>query len=157
MASIFSIFELSNTATIGSIVCSCRMCVKYALADCFPWFQGCQTRIPYGRNQLIEPINPELRELNTLRHHFAGDIFKCIFFTSGNVWIPIKISLKFVSKGPINNMPALLQIMDGRCSGDKPLPEPTIVSLSMLFCVTWSYWVNMKYELIRNMKLSRVT
>ena len=28
-----------------------------------------------------------------------------------NVWISIKISLKFVPKGPINNIPASVQIM----------------------------------------------
>ena len=37
---------------------------------------------------------------------FADDIFKCIFFIE-NVWIPIKISLKFVPKGPIDNIPEL--------------------------------------------------
>ena len=37
--------------------------------------------------------------------HFP-DIFKCIFLNE-NVWIPVKISLKFVPKGPINNIPAL--------------------------------------------------
>ena len=45
--------------------------------------------------------------------HFADEIFKCIVF-NGNVWIPVKISLKFVRKGPINNIPALVQIMDWR-------------------------------------------
>ena len=50
--------------------------------------------------------------LNTLRprqngRHFADDIFKCIFLIE-NVWIPIKISLKFVPRGPINNIPALV-------------------------------------------------
>ena len=50
--------------------------------------------------------------VNTLRprqngRHFADDIFKCIFLTE-NVWIPIKISLKFVPMGPINNIPALV-------------------------------------------------
>ena len=53
--------------------------------------------------------------LNTLRsrqngRHFTDDIFKCIFL-SENVWILIKISLKFVPKGPINNIPALIQII----------------------------------------------
>ena len=43
---------------------------------------------------------------NTLRprhngHHFAEDIFKCIFLNE-NVWIPIKISLNFVPYSPIN-------------------------------------------------------
>ena len=42
--------------------------------------------------------------------HFADDIFKCIFLNE-NVWISIGISLKFVPKDPINNIPALVQIM----------------------------------------------
>ena len=54
-----------------------------------------------------------LRWLNTLRprqngRHFADDILKCIFL-NGNVWIPIEISLKFVPKGPIDNIPALFR------------------------------------------------
>ena len=44
------------------------------------------------------------------RRHFAGDVFKCDFLNE-NVWISIKISLKFVPQGPINNIPALVQIM----------------------------------------------
>ena len=49
---------------------------------------------------------------NTLRpkqngRHFADDIFKCIFLNE-NAWMPIKISLKFVPQGPINNTPALV-------------------------------------------------
>ena len=39
----------------------------------------------------------------------ADDPFKCIF--SNETRISIKISLKFVPKGPINNIPALDQIM----------------------------------------------
>ena len=38
---------------------------------------------------------------------FADDIFKRIF-ANENIWIPIKISLKFVPKGSINNIPALV-------------------------------------------------
>ena len=55
--------------------------------------------------------------------HFADDTFKHIFLNE-NVRISIKISLKFVPKGPINNIPALVQIMAWRRSGDKPLSEP---------------------------------
>ena len=63
--------------------------------------------------------------LNTLRprqngRRFADDTFKRIFLDE-NVRIAIKISLKFVPKGPINNNPALVQIMAWRQSGDKPL------------------------------------
>ena len=36
-------------------------------------------------------------------HHFADDIFECIFLNA-HLWIVIKISLKFVPKGQINNI-----------------------------------------------------
>ena len=66
--------------------------------------------------------------LNTLRprqnwRHFADDTFKRIFLNENNK-ISIKISLKFVPNGPINKIPALVQIMAWRRPGDKPLPEP---------------------------------
>ena len=82
---------------------------------------------------------------NTLRPrqnelHFAGDIFKCIFLNE-NVWIPVKISLKYVPKGPINNIPALVRIMAWRRSGDKPLSEPMMVSLPTHICVARPQWV----------------
>ena len=49
---------------------------------------------------------------NTLRprqngRHFADDTFNCIFVNE-NVRISIKFSLKFVPKGQINNVPALV-------------------------------------------------
>ena len=74
------------------------------------------------------------------RRHVADDIFKCIFLNE-NVWIPIKISLKFVPKGPINNIPALVQIMAWCHSGDKPLSEPMMVNLPTHICVTRPQWV----------------
>ena len=59
--------------------------------------------------------------INTLRprqngRHFADDICKRIFMNE-NIWIPIKISLKFVPKGSINNIPALAQVMACRRPG----------------------------------------
>ena len=48
--------------------------------------------------------------------HFADDIFKGIF-SNKNVWIPSQISLKFVSQGPINDIPALVQIVAWRRPG----------------------------------------
>ena len=39
--------------------------------------------------------------------NFADDIFKCIFLNE-NAWISFKISLKFVPKVRINNIPALV-------------------------------------------------
>ena len=65
---------------------------------------------------------------NTLRpkqddRHFPDNILKCIFLNE-NVQISIKISLKFIPKGSINNIPALVQIMALRRPGDKTLSEP---------------------------------
>ena len=86
--------------------------------------------------------------VNTLRlrqdgRHFSDDIFKCIFLDE-NIWISIKILLKFVPKGPINNILALVQIMAWRRAGDKPLSEPMMVRLPMHICVTRPQWVKLK-------------
>ena len=83
--------------------------------------------------------------VNTLRprqdgRYFADDICKCIFL-NGNVWVPIKISLKFIPRGPINNIPTLVQIMAWRRPGDKPLSEPMMVRLPTHKCVTRPQWV----------------
>ena len=69
--------------------------------------------------------------------HFADDIFKCIFMNA-NVWMLLKI----VPKGLINNIPALVQIMAWRRSGDKPLSEPMMVTLLTYICVTRPQWFN---------------
>ena len=50
-------------------------------------------------------------------------IFKCIFMND-IIWISIKISMQFVPEDPVNNIPALVQIMAWRRPGDKPLSEP---------------------------------
>ena len=83
-------------------------------------------------------------QVSTLRQigrHFAEDIFKYIFLNE-NVWIPIKISLKFLPKCRINNVPALVQIMAWRRPGDKPLSEPMMVSVLTHICVTRPQWVS---------------
>ena len=64
------------------------------------------------------------------------------FFFNENAWISIKISLKFVPKGPINKNPTLVQIMVWRPPGDKPSSEPMLVSLLMHIGVTQPQWVN---------------
>ena len=68
---------------------------------------------------------------NTLRprqngRHFADDIFECLFLNE-IVSILTTISMKFVPKGPNNNIPALVLIMAWRRQGDKPLSEPLMV------------------------------
>ena len=77
--------------------------------------------------------------------HFADAIFKRIFFNE-NVWISIKISLKFVPKGPINIITAMFQIMAWRRPGDKPLSGPMIVRLPTHICVTRPQWVNSLHQ-----------
>ena len=49
---------------------------------------------------------------------FSRRHFQMHFLEKKNVWISIKFSLKFVSKGPINNIPALVQIMACRQPGN---------------------------------------
>ena len=92
---------------------------------------------------------PDFADINSLRPkwngcHFADDIFKYILLNE-NVLISIKISLKFIPKGPINNIPALVQIMAWRRLGDKPLSEPIVVSLLTHICVTRPQWVKHDY------------
>ena len=97
-------------------------------------------------NELMEISHIQNEWVNTLRtrrnsRNFPDDIFKCIFL-SEKVWIPIKISLKFVPGGPINNIPALVQIMAWCRQGNKPLSQPMMVRLPTHICVTRSQWVN---------------
>ena len=68
------------------------------------------------------------------------------FCLNENVRILIKISLKFVPKGPIDNTPALVQIMAWRRPGDKPLSEAMMVRL--LTHIYASFSLN---ELLKNM------
>ena len=92
-----------------------------------------------------------LEGFNTLRQRqigclFPDNIFKCIFLNE-NCFILMKISLKFVAQGPINNIPALVQVMAWHRSGDKPLSEPMMACLNDAYimthiCVTRPHWVN---------------
>ena len=82
---------------------------------------------------------------NTLRptqngRHFT-DILKWTFLNE-NVWLFIEMWLNFVPKGPINNIPALVQIMAWHRPGDKSLSEPMMVCLLTHICVTRPQWIN---------------
>ena len=68
--------------------------------------------------------------------HFADEVFKCL-----NAGISIKISMKFVAQGPINKIPALVQIMAWRRLRIKPLSAAMLVRL-LHICVTRPQWVN---------------
>ena len=100
--------------------------------------------IQNGRGDIMKSLGTcsiDDSSVNTLRptqngRHFLDDIFKCIFLNE-NVKISIKISLQFVPKGQINNIPTLVQIMAWRCQGStKPLSESTRTTRTPAF---WGY------------------
>ena len=68
-------------------------------------------------------------------HHFPHEKFKCIFLKK-NVWISLRISLKYVSKVRVNNIPSLVQIMAWHWPGDKLLSEQMMVNALTKICVT---------------------
>ena len=83
--------------------------------------------------------------INTLRPrqdgcHFTDDSFKWMFLNK-NVWISINISLKFVPRGPINNIPTEVQVMACRQPGNKPISEPMMVRLPTHISITRPQWV----------------
>ena len=94
--------------------------------------------VPVSALYVIQDISCKIRPksliINTLRpkqngHCFPDDVFKCIFMNE-NIWISIQISRKFVPKDPINNIPALVQIMAWHWPGDKSLSEPMIAQFT---------------------------
>ena len=82
--------------------------------------------------------------------HFA-DMFKCIFLNE-NVWILVEISLTFVPKGSIKNIPSLVQIMAWRRPGDKPLSEAMMVNLPTHICVSRPQWVTIMHLIMLSAK-----
>ena len=93
-------------------------------------------------NILSAKWRPFCSGFNSLRprqniRHFADDVFKCNFLND-YVWIPIEISLKFVPKRPINNIPALVQIVAWRHKGDKPLSEPKMTQFNDVYMRHWA-------------------
>ena len=60
-------------------------------------------------NSLVTELQDLVNTLKPRQHvrHFADETFKRIFLNE-NVGISIKISLKFVYKGPFNNIPVLV-------------------------------------------------
>ena len=96
------------------------------------WIRSCN----YNHVKLWDDTTCPGIQLNTLRSrqngpHCEDDIFKCIFVNE-DVWIPLKILLKFVLKSPIDNIPALVQIMAWRRPDDKPVSEPMMFTYAYM-------------------------
>ena len=93
------------------------------------------------KEHLISHIEAETRWSSFRRRHFQ------VHFVEWNAWISITISLKFVPKGAINNIPSLVQIKAWRRPGDKPLSEPMMVRLPTHIWFTRPQWVKTKYQI----------
>ena len=123
-----------------------RWLLLASLSDHGSWFHSKQQTVHQDIDLVcLEYSGFSTRMVITLRprqhgRHIADDTFKRIFLNE-NVIISIKISLKFVPKGPNNNIPELVQIMAWRLPGDKPLSEAMMVSLLTHICVTRPQWV----------------
>ena len=93
-----------------------------------PWvYFSCSALTHWGRDKLAA----------IFQMTFSNMIICLVFFfLNENVWISIKISLKFVPKDAIENIPALVQIMAWRRPGDKLLSEPMMVISLMHICIT---------------------
>ena len=78
--------------------------------------------------------------------HYTDNSFKCIFLNE-NVCISIQISLKFVPKGPINNITALVQIMATRRPDNKSLSEPMMTRIATHICITQPQWVKYIHQI----------
>ena len=117
-----------KTDLIKNKTCNCRMC-----SICCKQHDMC---ILCNYSVIFNTLRPRQNG-----RHFADDTFNRIFLNE-NAKISIKFSLKFVFKGPINTIRALVQIMAWRRPGDKPLSEPVMVSLLTHICVTRPQWVN---------------
>ena len=119
-------------STLAQVMAWCHQASSHYLSRCWPRFMSAYS---VTRPNWFNTLRPRQNE-----RHFADDILKCIFLNE-NVWIPIEISLKFVPKGPIDNIPALVKIMAWRRQGDKPLSEPMRIRLPTHICVTRPQWV----------------
>ena len=78
-----------------------------------------------NRQQAITWTNVNTLRPRQIDLYFPDDIFKYILLNE-NVWVLIKISLKLVPTGTINNIQALIQIMTLHRPGDMPLSEPMV-------------------------------
>ena len=122
--------EISIKSFFEYNIFSSAKCMSFSVISCYI----------YHDDSLLCPMFNSLRpRLN--RRPPADDIFKCISLNE-NEWISPRISLKFVHKVRINNIPALVSIMAWCRPGDKPLSEPMMVNLLMHICVTRPQWVN---------------
>ena len=79
-------------------------CVYMELTAMIGFYSNCNNIMLHNESHMPR-LNSSPPGQNVRR--FTDDIFRCIFVNE-NICILIKISLKFVPKGPIDNNPALV-------------------------------------------------
>ena len=94
----------------------------------------------YENNKFSADECPITHCTKTKRPPFSRRHFK-IGFSLLKLYHFRLISLKFVPRGAINNIPALVQIMAWRRPSDRPLSESLMVSLPTHICVARPQWV----------------
>ena len=75
---------------------------------------------------------------------FAENSFKYIFFNE-NFWISFVIIQKFIPNSQVDNRAALVQVLACCQTGNKPLPEPMLLRISLsltLYDIDRPQWVN---------------
>ena len=103
----------------------------------------------YNRLKNADKLYELLSNVAVKFTHWGRDKMAAVFqtaFSDAFSWMKMyefrnKISLEFVPKSQINNIPALVQTMACRWLGDKPLSEPMMASLLTHICVTRPQWV----------------
>ena len=127
-----------KSALVQVMVCCCQATSHYLSKCCPRWMSS------YGVARSLW-ITFSVQFMLPLTH-WGWDKMAAISQTtlsSAFSWKKMsEFRLRFVPKGPINNNPALVQIMAWHRSGDKPLSEPMMVSLLTHICVTRPQWVN---------------
>ena len=140
---LLSVWHQANTWTNADLLSVRHLGTKL---DGIPWYKEFNSRKAFESvicKLLVILFGPQC--VNTLRLrqngcHFPNDTFKWIFLNK-KVWIWIQISLKFVPRYPINDIPTLVWIMAWCRPGDKPLSEQMMVNLLMHTCITHRQWV----------------
>ena len=107
---------------IGWHFCCIHFDIQFKFTGiCSPWVKWCCSNVLVRKKWFL---NPSTRRQNG--RYFAYNIFKCIFMNEKfHIWI--WIWLKFVLRGPIDNISALVQVKAWHQTGSKPLPEPMLI------------------------------
>ena len=110
-----------DKSTLVQVRAWCRQATSHYLSQCWPRFMS---RYGVTRPQWVTSSFPGQNGC-----HFTDNIFKCIFMNE-KLCILIRISLRFVPEDPIDNKSALVQVMDWRWTGGKPLLEPMLIQFT---------------------------